>query len=169
MAKVDSAVVDELPPGEVETVEDVAEEAEGKKSRKRENWGGGYNQIFDDADSAKNNPVLTEAGEETDKFEIYKIESRDVDDKTVLQECFTWGRNNNEALLNVIDAHHNYFCTKLDGKRGRQKMFKPDAGLVTLLTSMKERNDTTGITQFLTLFPIYQYVIDGTEQPTTLS
>lgn len=170
MAKVESnTAVEELPPEEVVTDVDEASEAEGKKTRHREKWAGGYNQIWDNADAAKSNPVLFENGEEAEDFFIYKIEEKDADDKNVLKTIYTWGRNNTESLINVIDATMNLHCSKLDAKRGRQKMFKPDINLVQLLTSMKERKDNAGITQFLSLFPLYTYVIDGSEQPTTIN
>jgi len=167
MAKVDSAVIDELPPEDVATVDGEVEEVEeeGKQKRHREKWQGGYNAIFDDVDSCKHNPVLTENGEPTDLFYVYKITEKDSEDKNVVKDTYTWARNNTEALINVIDATLNLHCSKLDAKRGRQKMFKPDVALVALLNSMKERSDMDGIAKFLELMPSYQYVIDGTEAP----
>jgi hypothetical protein len=175
MAKVDAAVVDEAPPEEISEATPETEEKEGKKTRHREKWTGGYSEIFDDAESAKHKPPLKEDGSEAvdengdDIFAIYKIEVKDDEDKLVLHTHYTWARNNTESLVNFIDATQNIDCSKLDGKRGRQKMFKPEPGMVQLITSMKERNDTAGMTQFLTLFPMYQYIIDGTPAPEFVS
>ena len=163
MAKVDADTAVE----EIEEVEDTNGE-ETKEKRKREKWGGGYELIFDDVESCKDNPVLSEAGEVNDEdFAVYKIFDEKVtkDDKgkeTVeeLNLCYSWARNNGEAMLNWLDVNTDLRAVKLDGKRGRRKVFKPDANIEMLAMSLKEAGDAKGIARFLEHLPAYSYIFN---------
>lgn len=170
MAKVSADVIDEIQ--DVETVEDVTDvEGEETTKRKREDWQGGYEELFDDVDSCKANPPLRADGSPAvdedgdDVFAVYTVEIKDAENKLTINTHYTWARNNQEASVNYLNATQNIKCSKLDGKRGRQKLFKPDSNLVMLLQSMQARNDDAGISQFLGLFPPYSYVIEGGDAP----
>jgi len=186
MAKVDQETV--LDDPEVDAIEDDAV-VDTRPTFNGLPLIGGLSTVFDTVE-AKTNPVTYEdgtvammessytkkkTGEKVTRevevyklFEIRKINPADNGAETASPVAYLWSRSNQAALAEYAEIELSLECGQFGTKRGRSKLFKPDAGVLALAHSYKQLNDQKAINMFLAALPQYRYVFEDQAQPESI-